>query len=149
MPIYEYTCDSCMARVSLFFRSYAAVEEQPQCPRCGERRLSRRASRSWSRSRTSSNPSVDEAAMEPGWASPMADWDDPFAAESSFEEDFEPAEFARQARQMAAMTGEPLDHEFDQALHLIESGADPDEVLGEMDAREAEAGGTADESIGT
>jgi Flp pilus assembly protein TadB len=44
------------------------------------------------------------------------------------------AAFAREARMMAAMSGEPLDAEFDRALEHIEHGADPDDVFGEMDA---------------
>lgn len=43
---------------------------------------------------------------------------------------------ARQAREMAAMMGEPLDAEFDRALQHIEGGADVDDVFGELDARE-------------
>lgn len=45
------------------------------------------------------------------------------------------AEFAREARAMAAMSGEPFDKEFDAALRHIEQGADPDDVLGDMDER--------------
>jgi hypothetical protein len=36
------------------------------------------------------------------------------------------------------MMGEPLDQDFDDALRHIESGADPEDVFGEMDAAAAE-----------
>lgn len=45
MPIYEYRCADCRRRQSIFFRSFAAVEEQPACPSCGSRRLTRLISR--------------------------------------------------------------------------------------------------------
>jgi hypothetical protein len=125
------------------------VDEQPQCPRCGERRLARRASRSWSHSRASTATSQDDASFGTDWASPDPSWGDPYADELSADEDFEPMEFARQAREMAAMSGEPLDRDFDQALRYVESGADPEDVFGEMDAREADANGDMDESTGT
>jgi putative FmdB family regulatory protein len=45
MPIYEYRCLDCKRRVSLFFRSFADIEDKPACPRCGGTRLVRRISR--------------------------------------------------------------------------------------------------------
>ena len=47
------------------------------------------------------------------------------------------AAMAREARAMAQMMGEPLDAAFDEALRHVEGGADPDEVFGELDARES------------
>lgn len=44
MPIYEYQCESCRRRVSLFFKS-VKLEEAPRCPRCGGKRLTRLFSR--------------------------------------------------------------------------------------------------------
>ena len=35
MPIYEYRCQDCRRRVSLFFRSFSDIEDEPTCPRCG------------------------------------------------------------------------------------------------------------------
>src|SRR5262245_8266598 len=116
MPIYEYTCEACASRITLFFRSYSLVEEEPRCPRCGEQRLKRRASKAWSHSRTTSERTWNDADDEHAWESTANDWDDPYSPTSPSDEEFEPVAFAQQARAMAAMSGEPLDHEFDQAL---------------------------------
>jgi putative FmdB family regulatory protein len=45
MPIYEYRCADCGKRPSIFFRSFAAVEESPTCPNCGGQHLTRLISR--------------------------------------------------------------------------------------------------------
>src|SRR5690242_10085686 len=50
MPIYEYDCEGCKRRVSLFFPSFSAAEEraaagQNRCPRCGGAELTRKMSR--------------------------------------------------------------------------------------------------------
>jgi hypothetical protein len=63
----------------------------------------------------------------------LYDGDDLDAA-GGLEGEDDPAAFAREAREMAAMMGEPLDADLDQALRHIEQGADPDEVFGEIDA---------------
>lgn len=47
------------------------------------------------------------------------------------------AALARETRAMASMTGEPLDPELDMALHHIEQGADPEDVLGVLDEQSA------------
>ena len=44
MPIYEYRCADCRKKVSVFFRSYAAVSD-PKCPLCGGTNLERLFSR--------------------------------------------------------------------------------------------------------
>ena len=38
-------CGDCRRRVNLFYRSYAAIEDEPTCPRCGGTSLSRLISR--------------------------------------------------------------------------------------------------------
>lgn len=139
MPIYEYSCEACNRRASLFFRSLRLVDEHPTCPHCGEQRLRRRMSRFWSHTASELLDGWDDVESDAGMSSDAGwDSDDPFDAPGS--EEFSPAEFARQAREMAAMSGEPLDEEFNTALDRIESGADPEEVFGELDERSAEAG---------
>lgn len=49
------------------------------------------------------------------------------------------ASFAREALAMSSMMGEPLDADLDTALRHIERGADPDDVLGELDERSVPA----------
>jgi putative FmdB family regulatory protein len=128
MPIYEYTCRACGRRVSIFFRSVSNVDSNPACPRCCQRQLQRRMSRFW-RHAGGSNPGDEpDATFDGGMTS---GWDDEYDAGE--EDDLDPVAFAREARHMAEAMGEPLDAEFDTALRHIESGADPEDVLGEMD----------------
>ena len=132
MPIYEYNCRACRRRVSLFFRSFAHVDEYPACPHCGEQALHRRMSRVWSHAPARDDAFVDEptwTTVRPAWSDPLdsgADWGD---------DDLDAATFARHARQMAELSGDPIDAEFDRALHHVEAGADPEDVFGELDAR--------------
>jgi putative FmdB family regulatory protein len=142
MPVYEYVCNACSRKSSLFFKSITAVEVHPECPRCGERQLVRRMSRFWTtRAGTDrdddlfGSPSFehegipfyggDPSMLEEGYAG-GDDGDD-----AGDDEDV--ASLAREARAMSMMMGEPLDAEFDSALRSIEQGADPDDVFGEMD----------------
>ena len=145
MPIYEYTCDACGRKASLFFRSIASADVNPECPHCGERSLQRRMSRVWShRSRdtdTCPEPSFDDGGVPfygdgAGFGGDASGYGDDAGDDLGMgefgEEDV--AAFARETRQMAAMTGDPLDEDLDSALRHIEGGADPDDVLGELDA---------------
>src|SRR6266852_3821841 len=46
MPIYEYRCANCHRKVSIFWRSFSAVDESKAlCSFCGSSKLSRIASR--------------------------------------------------------------------------------------------------------
>jgi putative FmdB family regulatory protein len=46
MPIYEYRCNDCRKRVSVYWRSFSEVETaQPRCPACGGEDLTRLISR--------------------------------------------------------------------------------------------------------
>ena len=144
MPIYEYTCDACNRRASLFFRSLSSVEDNPECPHCGEQRLRRRMSRVWSRRSRDGDaflePSFEDGGVpfygdSPAYAGAAGDYGD--AAEEYGMGEFgeeDVAAFARETRQMATMMGDPLDDDLDTALRHIERGADPDDVLGELDA---------------
>lgn len=45
MPIYEFECGDCGRRSSIFFRSFASVEESPCCRHCEGTHLTRLPSR--------------------------------------------------------------------------------------------------------
>ena len=146
MPIYEYFCADCRKRVSVFFRSYAAVGD-PVCPECGGTRLERRFSRVVVR-RGLSGQSQAEPLGEFSDADEGAFGDDDnFGEESDFaddlglDDDADPREIARWARRMSAEMGEPLDAELDSALADMERGADPDEVLSRLEESEPDPEG--------
>ena len=144
MPIYEYTCDACGRKASLFFRSISVAEDNPECPHCGEQRLQRRMSRVWSRQSRDADaflgPSVEDGGVP--FYGDGADYGGGSGAYGDEENEYGPGEFgeedvaafARETRQMATMMGESLDEDLDTALRHIEGGADPDDVMGELDA---------------
>lgn len=143
MPIYEYRCHTCRRKVSIFFRSAAAAVE-PRCPRCDGTNLERVFSRvvvRRGRSTEAASAGADAFEDELGW-DPSGDESfagaDPYGIDEmpGMDDDLDPREFARWARAMSAQTGEPLEPDLDQALHDIERGADPEEVLDRLDESE-------------
>lgn len=116
MPIYEYRCANCRRRVSVFVRSFSS-DIDPECPRCGGRTLTRLVSRV---SVVKSEESRLETLSDP--TSLMGDLDEN-----------DPKSVARWMRRMSKESGEELGPEFDEAVGRIESGEDPDRVMGEMD----------------
>lgn len=142
MPIYEYRCDSCKRKVSLFFPSFSAAEGRTaagenRCPRCGSAELNR----VMSRPNTLKSDSMDDSG---------GDFADAASNEAIMEglDDNDPRAVARWARRMKESLGEDLDMgpEFDQALARIESGEDPERVMEDIDpeALAMGAGGEGD-----
>lgn len=141
MPIYEYRCADCRKKVSVFFRSYSAVTDDPPCPLCGGTNLERLFSRVVVRRGGSrSEPETGEPDMDQfggmgdlgmGMGDPYGDpyGDDVDANPFGFDDDSDPREIARWTRQMSAQMGEPLDPDLDMALSDLERGADPEEVI--------------------
>jgi putative FmdB family regulatory protein len=111
MPIYEYRCQDCRRRVSRFYRSFADVEENASCPRCGGKRLTRLISR------------VSVVRSE---ESRLDDMTDPSMLGDLDEND--PKSMARWMRRMSAETGEEMPEEFDEVIDRLERGQSPDEI---------------------
>jgi putative FmdB family regulatory protein len=150
VPIYEYRCQTCRKKVSIFFRSYASVTD-PVCPECGGTNLERLFSRVVVRRGGGGERSRD--ADEFG-AGDMSGFDDDMGMGMSadpfghpydegsddnpfgFDDDTDPREVARWTRQMSAQMGEPLDADLDAALTDLERGADPDEVMSRLEESE-------------
>ncbi len=140
MPIYEYRCNDCRKKVSVFFRSFSTVAD-PKCPLCGGSNLDRLFSRVVVRrggSRSEPEPSAAEIGdfggmddMGMGMGDPYGDpYGEGFDSNPfGFDDDTDPREIARWTRQMSAQMGEPLDPDLDLALSDLERGADPEEVI--------------------
>ena len=108
MPIYEFRCADCRKRTSVFVRSVSSPVTAA-CEHCGSKKLTRLMSK---------------FAVHGGKMS----LDDP----SSFDiDESDPRAMARWARQMQEESGEELGPEFGDMMSRIESGEDPDEVMGE------------------
>ncbi len=104
MPIYEYRCEDCGRKVSIFFKSIAAAHDAA-CPRCSSRRLVRLVSR------------FALAQSEEGRLERLAD---PSALAGLDEND--PGSVARWMKRMGKELGEDAGEDFEQALAEMEQG---------------------------
>ena len=111
MPIYEYRCQDCRRRISLFFRSFEEIETNPICPRCGGTRLVRLISR------------VSVVRSEESRIDDMAD---PSMLSDLDEND--PKSIARWMRKMGAEAGEEMPAEFGEVVDRLESGQSPEQI---------------------
>jgi putative FmdB family regulatory protein len=110
VPIYEYRCNGCGRRVSVFQRSIQG-ESAAVCPRCGGHDLARLISRvAVVRSEGSR---LDDLASDAA----LADLDER-----------DPRSLARWARRMGRDMGEELGPEFDEVVERLEAGEMPDDM---------------------
>ena len=131
MPIYEYRCHDCRRRVNLFYRSYAAIEDEPACPRCGGTSLSRLISR---------------VAVVRSEESRMDDMTDPSMLGDLDEND--PKSLGRWMRKMSAEAGEDMPQEFDEVIDRLESGQTPEQIEESMPELGDSLGGDMDGGLG-
>jgi putative FmdB family regulatory protein len=124
MPIYEYRCQDCRRRISLFFRSFEEIEAAPVCPRCGGTRLARLISR------------VSVVRSEESRIDDMAD---PSMLSDLDEND--PKSIARWMRKMGAEAGEEMPVEFGEVVDRLESGQSPEEIEEAMPDLTGDMGG--------
>lgn len=121
MPIYEYRCNACGRRVSVFQRSIQSAVAAV-CSHCGSGDLARLISRvAVVRSEESR---LGDMASDAG----LADLDER-----------DPRSLARWARRMGREMGEELGPEFDEVVEQLEAGEMPD------DGDEEEGGDSLDE----
>lgn len=116
MPIYEYHCQSCNQKVSLFYRGFSAVTP-PRCPNCGNSNLVRL---------------ISKVAVIRSEESRLDSLSDPSAWGDVDEND--PRSIARWARRMGREAGEDLGSEFDEMVERMDAGETPDTFSGENDA---------------
>ena len=112
MPIYEYHCQDCKRRVSIFWRTFTEAEEgTPACPRCGGANLTRLVSR------------VRLVRSEESRLDDLTDFGDL----PDFDES-DPRSLGRWMRKMSAEMGEDLGPEFDEVVGRLEAGENPEEI---------------------
>ena len=132
MPIYEYRCQDCKKRVSVFFRTLSSVDHSTaRCPQCGGKNLSRLVSRV--RALRSEESRLDRLA------------DDSML--SGLDEN-DPKSMSRMLRKMARETGEDMPPEFDEAMGRLEAGESPESIeqsMPELAEGMGSAGGLGDE----
>ncbi len=114
MPIYEYRCQDCQKRFTMFWRTISQAEGQtPTCPRCGSSAVRRLVSRvRFVRSGSSllEGDSLDDL--------------------SDFDEN-DPKSIGRMMRRMRDELGDEADDigpEFDEVVSRLEKGESPEEI---------------------
>lgn len=132
MPIYEYRCQQCGRRVSLFLRSFeAAGDARPRCPACHGEDLRRLVSRI---AVLSSEESRLESLADPD---SLADVDEN-----------DPRSVARWMRRMGDETGEDLGDEFREVVDRLEAGQSPEEIENDLpDLGAGDLDGAADAAL--
>jgi putative FmdB family regulatory protein len=110
MPIYEYRCQECDRRISVFWRTFSDAEEgHARCPHCGGERLERLVSRV----RVIRS---DESALDD-----MGDLGD-------LPDENDPQSMGRWMRKMSGDLGEDLGPEFDEVVGRLEAGESPEQI---------------------
>jgi putative FmdB family regulatory protein len=116
MPIYEYRCNDCRKRVTVYWRSFSEVETaRARCPACGGEDLTRLISR---------------VAVLRSEDSRLEDLADPSNLAGLDEND--PKGMARWMRKMSREMGEDLGPEFDEVVDRLEAGESPEEIEAAM-----------------
>jgi putative FmdB family regulatory protein len=124
MPTYEYRCEACGRKVTLFYKTYATYDEATRagaqrCTHCGSPRLTRLISRVAIQrsplSRLLSGESEDSSAFDNL-------------------DDSDPRVMGRLLREMSAETGEDLGPEFEEVVGRLERGEDPETIENSLPA---------------
>jgi putative FmdB family regulatory protein len=132
MPIYEYRCQDCKKKVSVFFRTLSAVDHNAaRCPQCGGKNLSRLVSR------------VRALRSEESRLGGLAD----DSMLSGLDEN-DPKSMGHMLRKMARETGEDMPPEFDEAMGRLEAGESPESIEQSMPELAEGMGGAGGESPG-
>jgi putative FmdB family regulatory protein len=114
MPTYEYLCEECHKRFSLFL-SYAEYDAaEVHCPACGSGQVRRRIGR------------IRIAKSE---ESRLENLVDPSSLDG-IEDD--PKAMGRLMRQMQSELGEEVGPEFDEVVSRLEKGQDPEQIERDM-----------------
>lgn len=135
MPIYEFACPQCRVIYS-FLSKRIQPEHTPDCPKCGNKKLSKQISRFAAISHSSQSdevPGVDDSGA--------SDFDDPrmLRAMGELERDMEhldennPRHMAHMIRKMKdLMPPGTVPAELDVAIKRLECGEDPEKIEADM-----------------
>jgi len=127
MPIYEYYCNGCNRKVSVFFRSISeARETEAVCPQCESTDLERRVSRFRKlRGKSGGGSGADDLPFDESDLSALEN-EDPRAMAGLF-------------RKMSEETGEGFDPELEEVVTRLERGEAPDKIEKDLDDREGQS----------
>ena len=114
MPTYEYRCQDCQRRFSIFMTFAEYGKKAVNCPHCKSERVQRKIGKV----RVARSPDFSADNMP-----------DPSSIEG-LEED--PRALGRMMRQMSQQVGEDLPPEFNEVVGRLEKGQSPEEIEREL-----------------
>jgi putative FmdB family regulatory protein len=111
MPMYDYRCQECGKRSSIY-QSYEDYGQKPvECPHCGSLNLERRIQRvRFARSEESRLDALGDPS----------DWGDL--------DESDPRAMAHMMRKMSSELGEEMPPEFDEVVDRLEAGESPEDI---------------------
>lgn len=115
MPMYDYRCQACGKRVSIYQSYEAYGVEAVYCPSCGGDELSRILQRV--RVARSEGSRLDALDDQSAWGGV---------------DENDPRSMARMMRQMGSELGEELPAEFNEVVDRLESGESPEDIESTM-----------------
>ncbi|HAZ31539.1 MAG TPA: hypothetical protein DCY61_02390 [Dehalococcoidia bacterium] len=131
MPIYEYRCGNCQRRVSILVQGFKSPPS-PECPRCGDKGLTRLFS--------SFSIGKSESYMRDGlYEDILSDSKLVHGLESN-----DPRALAEWTRRMSQATGEEMEPEHEDIMGKLEAGEPVDQVMAEAQSMMADTGGEED-----
>ena len=127
MPIYEFYCPDCNT-IFNFFSRRINTEKQPDCPKCGKRKIVKMMSTfaTIGKAKEDDDPlaGMDEEKMEKAFTGLLRE------TENINEED--PRQMAALMRKFSDRTGIQLGEMMQDALSRLEAGEDPEQIEQEM-----------------
>jgi putative FmdB family regulatory protein len=140
MPMFDYRCDACKQKTTVFFRTLSAVDHSTAvCSRCGSKKLTRLMARV----RVLRGDAGDTLG-------PQGDVDPGLMREMDGLDESDPRALGRFMRKMSEETGEDLGPEFGEVVARLERGEDPDAIeakMGDVFGDGPGADGTDDDGV--
>lgn len=116
MPIYEYRCNNCRRRVSIWWRTFSEAEiGTAHCSYCSSQELTRLVSK------------VRVVRSEESRLDDLADPDNLGDLDEN-----DPRSIARWMRKMSDEVGEDMGSEFEEVVDRLESGESPEDIENAM-----------------
>ncbi|WP_298269911.1 zinc ribbon domain-containing protein [Geobacter sp.] len=128
MPVYEFYCIDCHT-IFNFLSRRVNTDRRPTCPRCGRPDLERQVShfaisKGRSEEPAEGMPDLDEEKLEKAMMG--------LAGEMEGMDENDPRAMAKLMRRLQDATGMNLGTGFEEAMHRLEAGEDPEKVEEEM-----------------
>jgi len=128
MPIYEFYCVDCNTLFNFFSRS-VNTSKRPDCPKCKNRKLSRKMSAFAIGGRAKEDDAADDLPFD---ESKMEQAMGMLAGEAERINEDDPRQAANLMRKLSDMTGMRLGPGMEEALSRMEKGEDPETIESEM-----------------